>query len=110
MPVREGDGACLAQAFALCHALEELSWCFTEMPAVEVRALLSTPMPTLRKLHLQEASLGEAGGVAVAEALGKSVAPRLQTLILAKNALGEAGGVAVAEALEKAPSTVDDQD
>ena len=101
MPVREGDGARLAQAFALCHALEEFSWCFTKLPAVEVRALLSTPMPTLRKLFLQEASLGEAGGVALAEALGKGVAPHLEILQLAGNALGEAGGVALAEALGK---------
>ena len=73
MPVREGDGARLAQAFALCHALEEFSWNATELPAVEVRALLSTPMPTLRRLYLKQASLGEAGGVAVAEALGAAV-------------------------------------
>ena len=99
MPVREGDGARLAQAFALCHALEEFWWNFTEMPAVEVRALLSTPMPTLRKLRLQQASLGEAGGVAVAEALGRGAVPQLQQLILDDNDLRERGALALAAAL-----------
>ena len=52
-------------------------------------------------ISLSKNALGEAGGVAVAEALAKGVMPQLQLIDLSENALGEAGGVALAEALGK---------
>jgi len=101
VPMRGGDGARLAQALSLCSRIEELAWCFVEMRAVEVGAMLAAPVPSLQKLYLNENALGEAGGVALAQALGKRATPQLQELHLAENALGEAGGVALAEALGK---------
>ena len=99
VPVREDDGVRVAQALALCEKVEELSWCFVTMPAVELRAMLAAAVPTLRRLHLQESALGEAGGVALGEALSKGATPQLQWLYLASNALGGAGAVALGEAL-----------
>jgi Ran GTPase-activating protein (RanGAP) involved in mRNA processing and transport len=57
--------------------------------------------PQLQELYLGENALGEKGGVALAEALGKGAMLQLQTLDLAKNKLGEVGCVALAEALGK---------
>ena len=61
VPMCEGDGARLAQALALCATVEELSWNFVKIPAEEVRAMLATPVPSLRKLYLQQAGLDEVG-------------------------------------------------
>ncbi|CAK0818530.1 unnamed protein product [Prorocentrum cordatum] len=99
VPMREGDGERIAQVLGLCGKIEKLSWCFVEMPALEVVGMLAAPVPSLRKLHLQKNALGEAGGRALAEALGRGATPQLQELGLDQNALGEAGGVALAEAL-----------
>ena len=99
VPVREGDGVRLAQALTLCRVVEELAWCFVPMPVPEVRAMLATPVPTLRTLYLQEAGLGEAGGVAVGEALGRGAVPQLQRMILDDNVLGERGAAALAAAI-----------
>ena len=68
VPMRAGDGARLAQALALCSKIEELSWCYVEMPAVEVGAMLAAPVPSLQTIRLQKNALGEAGGVAVTAA------------------------------------------
>eukprot|EP00966_Prymnesium_polylepis_P219984 5089060-Prymnesium_polylepis.1 len=55
----------------------------------------------LQVLGLANHSLGEAGGVAVAEALGRGAVPHLQELYMTINAMGETGGAAVAKALGK---------
>ena len=102
VPMREGDGARLGQALTLCHNIEVLSWPGAgTMPAAEVRAMLDVSMPKLEKLYLSGNALGEAGGVALAEALGKGSVPQLKELHLRDNALCEAAKKALDEAKGK---------
>ena len=53
------------------------------------------------RLGLQQNALGEAGGVAMAKALGKGATPQLQQLVLDDNRLGKRGAAALAAAIAK---------
>jgi Ran GTPase-activating protein (RanGAP) involved in mRNA processing and transport len=55
----------------------------------------------LRVLSIANNALGEAGGTAVAEALGRGAVSHLRVIDLDRNALREAGGLAMAESLGK---------
>ena len=60
MPVRDGDGARVAQALALCHSIQELYWCAVEMPAVEVRELYAPAALQQRLMQALERVMQEA--------------------------------------------------
>ena len=100
MELQTGDGRRVAQALALCPAVEELSLVYTPLTTAEVGAIFAVALPTVRRLELGESQLGEAGGVALAEAIGKGAVPSLQALYVGENQLGEAGGVALTKSCE----------
>ena len=100
MRLGEGDGAAIAEALQLCGSVTELVLTGTQLPAAEVGAMFALGAPqSLRELHMSGMRLGEAGGVALATAIGEGKVPGLQLLSVDNNQLGEAGGVALAKAI-----------